>query len=75
MKWLHNATTDEWEAATDQWRMGVYQDVTSEYWYGWIERQLPPRDRHESAAYDSAMDARTWCQAEMTHRAGDTETP
>jgi hypothetical protein len=67
MKWLHNDATDKWEASTEHWRMGVYQDAASSYWYGWIERQSPPHDRHESAACDSAMEARKWCQAEIAH--------
>jgi hypothetical protein len=68
MKWLHNAATDEWEASTDDWRMGAYQDVATPQWYGWIARLAPPHDRHESYACDSAMDARKWCQEEIAHR-------
>jgi hypothetical protein len=67
MKWLHNSYTDEWEATTDEWRMGVYQDVATPQWYGWIVRLAPPHDRHESYAHGSAMEARKWCEAEIAH--------
>ena len=67
MKWLHHLATDEWEATTAEWRLRAYQDIASNYWYGAIERLIPPHDRHESAACDSAMEARKWCQAELAH--------
>jgi hypothetical protein len=67
MKWLHNADTNEWEATTDEWRMGAYQDIATPQWYGFIIRLAPPYDRHESYVCDSAMEARKWCQAEVAH--------
>ncbi len=42
MKWLHNADTNEWEATTEEWRMGVYQDIATPQWYGFIVRLVPP---------------------------------
>ena len=73
MKWLHHSATDEWEATTAEWRLRAYQDIASSYWYGAIERLIPPHDRHESAACDSAMEARKWCQAELAHWATTEE--
>jgi hypothetical protein len=65
MKWLHDSNTDQWNATTDQWRLGVQQSIYNTDWYGWIERLVPPHDRHESYACASAMEARKWCEAEL----------
>jgi hypothetical protein len=32
MKWLHNADTDQWEAATERWRMCAQQSPYSADW-------------------------------------------
>jgi hypothetical protein len=72
MEWHRNPRTQTWESTSAIWRARAIQLSAGREWYPYVERLVPPHDRHDGPHCIRAMDARAWCEAEIQRLEADS---